>query len=247
MKFISRKIRKNVTTSIFHIMVQGINKEYIFNQEIYIKKYLKFLKENQKQTNLKIIAYCIMTNHAHLLIKAENIQELSKFMQKVNSSYARYYNYMEKRVGYVFRDRFKSQAIMSEKQYYNCIRYIHLNPVKAKIVEKQEDYKYSSYIIYQKRLKKKEKTESEKSELNYICNNNEEIKENFIEVKNDEDINNMIEEFIKTKKLKITEIFENREILKKLIKYLKKEKGIKYTEIMEKFGITKGTMENLKK
>ena len=62
MKFISRKIRKNVTTSIFHIMVQGINKEYIFNQEIYIKKYLKFLKENQKQTNLKIIAYCIMTN-----------------------------------------------------------------------------------------------------------------------------------------------------------------------------------------
>ena len=78
-------------------MVQGINKEYIFNQEIYIKKYLKFLKENQKQTNLKIIAYCIMTNHAHLLIKAENIQELSKFMQKVNSSYARYYNYMEKR------------------------------------------------------------------------------------------------------------------------------------------------------
>ena len=163
MKFISRKIRKNVTTSIFHIMVQGINKEYIFNQEIYIKKYLKFLKENQKQTNLKIIAYCIMTNHAHLLIKSENIQELSKFMQKVNSSYARYYNYMEKRVGYVFRDRFKSQAIMSEKQYYNCIRYIHLNPVKAKIVEKQEDYKYSSYIIYQKRLKKKEKTESEKS------------------------------------------------------------------------------------
>mgnify|MGYP002538811907 CR=1 FL=1 len=159
MKFISRKIRKNVTTSIFHIMVQGINKEYIFNQEIYIKKYLKFLKENQKQTNLKIIAYCIMTNHAHLLIKSENIQELSKFMQKVNSSYARYYNYMEKRVGYVFRDRFKSQAIMSEKQYYNCIRYIHLNPVKAKIVEKQEDYKYSSYIIYQKRLKKKEKTE----------------------------------------------------------------------------------------
>ena len=157
MKFISRKIRKNVTTSIFHIMVQGINKEYIFNQEIYIKKYLKFLKENQKQTNLKIIAYCIMTNHAHLLIKSENIQELSKFMQKVNSSYARYYNYMEKRVGYVFRDRFKSQAIMSEKQYYNCIRYIHLNPVKAKIVEKQEDYKYSSYIIYQKRLKKKEK------------------------------------------------------------------------------------------
>lgn len=228
-------------------MVQGINKEYIFNQEIYIKKYLKFLKENQKQTSLKIIAYCIMTNHAHLLIKAENIQELSKFMQKVNSSYARYYNYMEKRVGYVFRDRFKSQAIMNEKQYYNCIRYIHLNPVKAKIVEKQEDYKYSSYIIYQKRLKKKEKTESEKAELNYICNNNEEIKENFIEAKNDEDIDDMIEEFIKTKKLKITEIFENREILKKLIKYLKKEKGIKYTEIMEKFGITKGTMENLKK
>lgn len=55
-------------------MVQGINKENIFYQEIYIKKYLKFLKENQEKNNIKTIAYCIMKNHAHLLIKATNIK-----------------------------------------------------------------------------------------------------------------------------------------------------------------------------
>ena len=104
-------------------------------------------------------------------------------MQKVNGNYARYYNYMENRGGYVFRDRFKSQPIMSKKQLYNCIRYIHLNPVKAKMVDKPEKYKYSSYKDYKKRLENNNNLELKI--LEYICNSNEEISEQFLDINQD--------------------------------------------------------------
>lgn len=228
-------------------MVQGINKENIFYQEIYIKKYLKFLKENQEKNNIKTIAYCIMKNHAHLLIKATNIQELSNFMHKINGNYARYYNYMENRVGYVFRDRFKSQPIMSEKQLYNCIRYIHLNPVKAKIVENPEQYKYSSYRIYKRRLDEKNNLDMQET-LEYICNSKNKINEQYIDEDKDikEIINNSLIEFLEINKTELYEILEKREVLKKLIKYLKKEKNIKYTEMMKNFDISRGIMQKLK-
>lgn len=228
-------------------MVQGINKENIFYQEIYIKKYLKFLKENQEKNNIKTIAYCIMKNHAHLLIKATKIQELSNFMHKINGNYARYYNYMENRVGYVFRDRFKSQPIMSEKQLYNCIRYIHLNPVKAKIVENPEQYKYSSYRIYKRRLDEKNNLDMQET-LEYICNSKNKINEQYIDEDKDikEIINNSLIEFLEINKTELYEILEKREVLKKLIKYLKKEKNIKYTEMMKNFDISRGIMQKLK-
>ena len=192
-------------------MVQGINKENIFYQEIYIKKYLKFLKENQEKNNIKTIAYCIMKNHAHLLIKATKIQELSNFMHKINGNYARYYNYMENRVGYVFRDRFKSQPIMSEKQLYNCIRYIHLNPVKAKIVENPEQYKYSSYRIYKRRLDEKNNLDMQET-LEYICNSKNKINEQYIDEDKDikEIINNSLIEFLEINKTELYEILEKR-------------------------------------
>lgn len=140
-----RRARKNLNTSFFHVITQGINKEYIFDKENYKRKYLKIIKEAKEQYEIDIIAYVIMSNHCHLLIYTENIQNLSSFMKKVNEDYARYYNYMENRVGYVFRNRFLSEPVTDRKYLLQCISYIHNNPVKAKIVNKCEDYRYSSY------------------------------------------------------------------------------------------------------
>ena len=69
-------------------------------------------------------------------------------MHKVNTLYAIYFNKKYNRVGYVFRDRYKSQAIYSEKQLYTCINYIHYNPVKAGICKIASEYEYSSYNEY---------------------------------------------------------------------------------------------------
>lgn len=126
-------------------MVQGINKEYIFSTSEMKEKYKKLLNENISKSNVKLLSYCIMSNHAHMLMYVENIQEMSKLMQKVNSGFARFYNRRNDRVGFVFRDRFFVQQIMNRQHLYNCLAYIHNNPVKAGIVKEPQDYKYSSY------------------------------------------------------------------------------------------------------
>ena len=143
----ARKSRKNIYTSFFHIMVQGINKEYIFKSDKYKKKYLEFLNKANGNTNIDIIAYCIMTNHAHFLIRCDDIEKVSYLMKKTNTSYAKYYNNAEKRVGYVFRDRYKIQEIMNQKHLYLCADYIHNNPIKAKMCATPKEYKYSSFKL----------------------------------------------------------------------------------------------------
>ena len=86
-----------------------------------------------------------MSNHTHFLFFCENFSNLSDFMHKINSSYSSYYNKSQSRVGYVFRDRFNVQPIIDIDHLYNCIRYIHNNPVKAGICSSMGDYPFSSY------------------------------------------------------------------------------------------------------
>lgn len=92
--------RNNIKTSYFHVMVQGIDKEYIFNRKIDIKYYISILYELKDELNIKIIAYCIMNNHAHLLIHTNDVSNLTKYMHKTNTKYAIYYNKIHDRVGY---------------------------------------------------------------------------------------------------------------------------------------------------
>ena len=89
-----------------------------------------------------------MDNHVHMLLYANDIKQISNFMKNINSIYAMYYNKKTDRVGYVFRNRFKSVPIMDRKQLYTCIKYIHMNPVKAGKVKEESDYRYSSYNDY---------------------------------------------------------------------------------------------------
>ena len=244
-----RIARKYLETSFFHVMVQGINKEYIFKNERYINRYLNLIKEEIPNKKIKIIAFCIMNNHAHFLINAQELDYLSKYMQKLNSCYAKYYNYMEERCGYVFRDRFKSQPIDSRRYLIQCVKYIHENPLKANIVDDLKKYKYSSYNYYNK-LANENKSYGPFSteEIKYICNESMPANENFIDIDNniEDTINKNIAYFIYKENIKLFEIFEKSDILKKLIKYLKNDKKIKYIEIRKMFGITRGTMDRLK-
>ena len=141
----SRSARKDKESSYFHIIVQGYEKQFIFSEKIFIEKYIKLIMEKEKEFDVTILAYCIMNNHAHILIYCENIPEMSAFMKSINSQYAVFYNKILKRVGYVFRDRFLSEPIKDERYLYNCLGYIHMNPVKANMVEFPNEYQYSSY------------------------------------------------------------------------------------------------------
>lgn len=139
--------RYNEKTYYHHVMTQGHNKNYIFDKEEDIKYYIKIIYELAYKKNIKIIAYCIMNNHTHMLVNTQNTDILSEYMHLVNTKYGMYYNKKYERVGYVFRDRYKSQGIFNERQLYICIKYIYDNPVKAGICKEAKDYPFSNWIV----------------------------------------------------------------------------------------------------
>ena len=130
--------RRESFTGLYHVVVKGINKERIFDQQrekVYLKK---IILEFQEKYGIEIYAYCIMSNHAHFILRAE-LNELSSFMARVLAN---------NRNGHVFQNRFMSECIESESYFWACLRYIHMNPVKAKMVKKVVRYKYSSMGEY---------------------------------------------------------------------------------------------------
>jgi REP element-mobilizing transposase RayT len=140
--------RRNLKGEYFYVMVQGVVKDCIFATDHFKEYFLASMQKIQEKISIKIFAFCIMSNHGYILLKAENINALSLFMNSVNSRYARYYNKMSKRVGYVFRGRFKCEVVNSENQLLNYLACIQNSPLKAGIVENAEEYKYSSYSNY---------------------------------------------------------------------------------------------------
>ena len=142
--------RQESSTKFYHVTARGINKEHIFNQIRERYFFLKILKKYLEKYDVRIYAYCIMSNHIHLLIQSE-LEVLSLFMARVLAEYAEYYNYKHIRNGHVFQNRFGSECIESEKYFWNCIRYIHLNPVKAGVSKNISTYRFSSINEYSDR------------------------------------------------------------------------------------------------
>lgn len=142
-----RKARAMSSTNFYHVIMRGINQEAIFHKSAYKRKLLHTMLEKQDKHPVEIYGYCIMNNHIHLLVRGE-IRVLSSFIACINTAFAMYYNRMNQRIGYVFQDRFKSYPIEDENYFWTCLRYIHNNPVKAKICIKAKDYKWSSFNGY---------------------------------------------------------------------------------------------------
>lgn len=234
--------RENLNSNIFHIMSQGINKEYIFEKEQDKRKYRKLLFIHNKEYNVEIISYCIMGNHVHLLIKSDRIENMSNFMHQINMEYALYYNKNRNRVGYVFRSRFKSEAIDTEKYLINCIHYIHNNPIKANICNEKSEYLYSSY---NSKIKENEMINKKWKEQYY---NSGDIDQNILfigtEEEKEEDIKETIQKFLNKNKITIEEIKMKEEILVKVIKILI-NKEISMRKIEKIFNIDKKKIKRL--
>ncbi len=251
----ARVSRRNLNTPFLHIMVQGINKDYIFDKDYYKELYLNLIKEHNAEKNVDILAYCIMSNHAHFAVYNEDKEALGKLMQEVNLNFSKMYNKRENRCGALFRNRYRVQPIFDERQLLNCINYIHLNPVKAKMVKKCEDYKYSSFMDYKmnRELAKAQILQrifGEKFDYIESFKNRQDRLFMDIDEYSDADfkkyIGIVLQEFIKENQKNIVDIFLDRYCLKALIKYLKEECGIPYVNIQNYFEIPRGTMNRLK-
>lgn len=242
-----RTSRKYLKSYYKHVMVQGIEKQYIFGEEKYINRYKEIILDKLKESPVTILAYCIMHNHSHILIYSETPEEISKFMQKVNTAYAMYYNKINNRVGYVFRNRFKSQEIFDQGQLYTCLRYIHNNPVKANITKTMQEYKHSSYNEF---LTGKHQIINDKS-IEILFGKSDNFKEKFelvhnrtIVILNEEflDINSFVKQFEKKYKIKIKDLKNNRGLLKVAIKEMKEKTNAKVLKIADNLGVAKSTV-----
>lgn len=241
-----RKPREYINMPFFHVMAQGLNKEYIFNEDEDKKQYLKFVNKIKKDIDITIISYCVMDNHVHILFKTDETEQLSKFMHKVNTIYAIYYNQKYDRVGYVFRNRYKSQIICSEKQLYTCINYIHNNPVKADICKFPEEYKYSSYNDYiQNKELFEEKINGTLDKENFLQ------EENFIflEEKNEkeEEIQKTIKEYLNANKVNLDKLKRDKEHLKEIICMLKNNYNLSLRKISTYINVGRETVRNIAK
>ena len=242
-----RTPRNNMKASFFHIMVQGLKKEYVFNRSEDIEKYIKLL-ENKKE-NVEILAYCIMNNHAHILVKIEDLKSLSKWMHDVNTSFAVYYNKKYERVGYVFRNRFKSQQVIGFKYLCNCVNYIHNNPVKANICKKQDEYKYSSFqSLYNGNIKNVQNMLNESIKSGYVIeNHNNNAMFVFIEDEQTKDdiCKEILMEFAQNHNACIQDLKDDKTLLIEVVGILKTNFKIPYKIISKQIGISKETLRKI--
>ena len=135
------------TGNYYHVYNRGNNRQLIFFER---ENYIYFLRQlrNHLITNgVDIIAYCLMPNHYHLLVYLQT-DDFSKLMQSFTLSYAKAINKRYQRVGSLFQGRFQAIHVDQEDYLLHLTRYIHLNPVCANIVEKAEDWEFSSYQEY---------------------------------------------------------------------------------------------------
>ena len=142
-----RKAREKSESGIYHIMLRGINRQDLFEDDEDRQKFIDTIAFYKKKGGYKIYAYCIMSNHVHLLIEEEK-EPFSLIMKRISSSYVYYYNWKYCRCGHLFQERFKSEIVENDNYFLTVLRYIHQNPIKANIIKNPQEYKWSSYNEY---------------------------------------------------------------------------------------------------
>ncbi len=249
-----RKARKYLNTSFIHVMVQGVNKEFIFANRRHLMEYLRYIREIEEDGQIELLAYCMMNNHAHFLFYVKNFDYFEKYMHKNNLRFAQMYNRDKNRCGVVFRNRYKIEPIYNINHLSNCIKYIHNNPVKAKIVDKCDYYPFSSYMEYANNIgvaKSEILKEVFGEDTNYLDIINNSYDRNFMDYEKNKNMREYIEagiiEFMKRYHNSLIEIVCEKETLVDMVKFLKEECNIAYRDIIKYFEMPISVCNNASK
>ena len=143
----ARHLRAEVEGGLYHIIARGNNRQLIFHDDADFKKFLSLLTVQKAKLGFYLYAYCLMSNHFHLALERRE-EKVGRIMQRVLTGYSQYYNRKYRKVGHVFQGRHKAILCEADKYLGELVRYIHLNPVRAKMVRKAERYPWSSQRAY---------------------------------------------------------------------------------------------------
>lgn len=127
-----------------HVVQRGHNRQAVFAASGHYEGYLATLAEFKGVFGVKVYAWCLMTNHVHLLLEPSNGTGLALLMKRLSARQTRYRNRLERRSGTLWEGRYKSSLVQTDQHLLACCRYIELNPVRARLVAAAQDYPWSS-------------------------------------------------------------------------------------------------------
>lgn len=145
----TRKSREWYPNVMMHITSRGNRRNDIFRDDEDYQVYLSTLEYILEKTSaqFELVSYVLMSNHVHLQVQTKEMH-IKCFMGRLNNLYAKYFNNKYNYVGHLFQERYGSEIISEDKYVLEVSRYIHLNPVRANMVKKPEEYMWSSYRMY---------------------------------------------------------------------------------------------------
>ena len=244
-----RAKRHLVNDGIYHVMIRGVNKQAIFNDDKDRQMFIRIMKYCIKKYQCVIYAYCLMNNHVHILLE-DNGFLISEFMQYMECIYAEEFNKKYKRIGHLFQDRFKSIYVYDDSYLLRLIRYIHRNPEKAEIC-KTEDYIWSSYkeYVYTPKIIRRDKILNMfdsnekiaiKKFIEFIADNSQENIDRIYaaEKLNDDEALELIKEITKIDDISNIKKY-NKNDKKEIIRKLQKVENINNSQIARILGIYK--------
>ena len=260
-----RRSRILSITGVYHIMLRGNEKKDIFLDDKDKSRIIDTIILKRKDGNFELFAFCVMNNHLHLLIK-EGKDNIARIIKRIATSYAYYYNKKNKRVGHVFQDRYKSEAIRDDRQLLEVIRYIHNNPVKAGIVKKSSEYRWSSYSDYIAKIQLNKDSEVYYQDLTEILEmfsnnlgkaiksfsefNNERTEEKFVDIENPdeekEEPENQISKLLNSKGIELADIKTDKSLRDLIIKELKFQLRIPGRQIAKLLDINRNIVQRIK-
>ena len=138
--------RKQSESGFYHVFTRGSGRQIIFEDVSDNERFLSCLASSLEKSDAKLHAYCLMSNHYHLVLETE-YAALSAFAYLLNSAYAKYFNRTHNHAGHLFQGRFHSEPIENDEYFLAAIRYVHRNPVEACMTDTC-DYPWSSYATY---------------------------------------------------------------------------------------------------
>jgi len=143
-----RQARKLSSSGFYHIMIRGVNHQHIYEEDDDYIYFIKTMQDLKIGHAFEIHAYCLMSNHVHILLREKQIGDISLIMKRMLTKYAMYFNRKYQRSGALIASRYKSIPVEVDEYFIPLQRYIHQNPLKAGLVKKLEEYPFSSYGEY---------------------------------------------------------------------------------------------------
>jgi len=248
--------RREGYTGVYHVIIRGINRQTIFEDDEDRLRLLETLERYKRISKFRLFCYCLMDNHIHLLVE-EREESISKAIQRISASYVYWYNAKYGRVGHLFQGRYRRESIDTYRYFQTVLRYIHQNPLKARIVSNVFDYRWTSIheflhrpklvdVDHVLRMFSSERNIAIKTFIQFIQEpNNDKCLDDNVTIKySDDDVREYLTQLGIPNSSAIQQM--NKEKRNKLLLELKKIDGISLRQLARITGISKSVIARIR-